>query len=178
MKKTMILTVLALLLVLIISACGSASKIERGPDFTRGSKYWPQGKICASAGEPATQETINQDLDFATQQARVELARQMGAVVNAIFKDYTRKMTAKSESYDESVTVNDSTLQVFNQVVVGAKIYDSDTTATHVWVLVCIEQENFYNSIEKSDSLSDELKEEVTSRAQKEWDKLIESDSK
>jgi len=177
MKKSIVLTVLVLVLSLVMSSCGSApqkgGKIERGPEFTRGAKYWPAGKICASAGESATQETITRDETRAIGKGRTELARQMGVVVNAISKDYARKITAKGGRADESATVDASIQQVFDRMVAGAEMYDSDTTATEIWVLVCIDTEKFHNAIKNSEQLSKDLQDEVMARATSEWDELL-----
>lgn len=176
MKKLIVSTVLVFVVTIMMIACGSApqtGKIERGPEFTRGSKYWPSGKICASAGWAATPETITRDEARAVARARDELARQMGTVVNNIAKDYAREITARGGRADESVTIDKSIQDVKNLMVAGSEMYDSDTTATEIWVLVCINQEKFYDAIRKSESLSKELQEEIVSRAKEEWDELL-----
>ena len=161
---------------IMMFSCGSTpqtGKIERGPEFTKGSKYWPSGKICASAAESATQETIARDEVRAINKGRAELARQMGVVVNAVSKDYARKIEAKGGRADESATVDAAVQQIFDRIVAGSEMHDSDTTATEIWVLVCLDQEKFYDAIRKSESLSKDLQEEVIQRATNEWDELL-----
>ena len=183
MKKSIVVTVLVLVLSLVMSACGSApqngnepqkkGKISLGPDFTKGSKYWPSGKICASAGENASEESIDQDLDYTTQEARKELARQMGVVVNAVYKDYNRKLTAKGGKSDEGAKVDVSIQRVSDMMVSGSDRYDADTTDSMVWVLVCFDKDKFRDAIKNSKDLSEELKEEIMERATNEWDELL-----
>lgn len=187
MKKSIVLTVLVLVLSLVMSSCGSApqngetqhkkSKIDLGPDFAKGSKYWPSGKLCAAAGKDTTEDSVNLDIDDATQSGRSELAREMKTVVNAIHKDYHRKLKAKGARADEEAVVDASVLQTLDVLVSGAERVDSDTTVNGnqdmVWVLVCIDTEKFRDAIKNSKQLSEELQDEIMARATSEWDELL-----
>ena len=177
MKKSIVLTVLVLVLSLLMSSCGSApqkkGKLSLGPDFAKGSKYWPAGKICAATGENATQDDIDQDLDYTTQEARKELARQMGVVIDAIYKDYNRKITAKGGRSDEGAKVDASVQRVKDMMVSGSERVDADTTESQVWVLVCFDTEKFRDAIKNSNELSEQLKDEIMARATSEWDELL-----
>jgi len=186
MKKSIVLTVLVFVLALVMSSCGSApqkkSKIDLGPDFAKGSKYWPANKICAAYGQDTTPETVNTDIDDATQSGRVELAREMKVVVNAVHKDYHEKLKAKGGRYDEAAIVDASVSQVIDVTVSGSERVDADTTLNGdvdmVWVLVCIDREKFINAIKNAQDLSEALKDEILERATNEWDELLKKNDK
>ena len=181
MKKSIVLAALVFVLALVMSSCGSApqkkSKIDLGPDFAKGSKYWPANKICAAYGQDTTPESVNTDIDDATQSGRVELAREMKVVVNAIHKDYRRKIKAKGGRDDESATVDASIGQTIDTLVAGSERIDADTTLNGdvdmVWVLVCIDHEKFINAIKNAQDIDEALKEEIMQRATNEWDELL-----
>ena len=186
MKKSIVSTILVLALSLIMFSCGSTpqnggesqksrGKLSLGPDFTRGSKYWPSGKICASAGEKATSDNIDQRLDYATQEARKDLAREFRVVIEAVYKDLNNEITAKGGSYDESAKLDKSIHRVSDFMLSGTERYDADTTEDMVWVLVCCDREKFRDAIQNSTDLSEELKEAIMERATKEWDELSKS---
>ncbi len=188
MKKSIVLTVLVFVLALVMASCGSASapqkksKIDLGPDFAKGSKYWPANKICAAYGQDTTPETVNTDIDDATQSGRVELAREMKVVVNAVHKDYHEKLKAKGGRYDEAAIVDASVSQVIDVTVSGSERVDADTTLNGdvdmVWVLVCIDREKFINAIKNAQDLSEALKDEILERATNEWDELLKKNDK
>jgi|GEM_PF-3003561 len=181
MKRSIVSTVLVLALSLIMFSCGSApqngsepqkGKLSLGPDFTRGSKYWPAGKICAAAGEKATADNIDQRLDYATQEARKELSREFGVVVNAVYKDYNREISAKGGSSDEGAKIDASVQRVSGILLSGTDRFDSDSTENMVWALVCFDKDKFRDAIKNSTDLNEELKEAIMERAVNEWDEL------
>lgn len=184
MKKGLISTVLFLTLIAIISACGSSPQTgeqatkrksildKDTPIWVRTMEHADGSKVCAVDGQDTTEDSIMEDMNYAEDGARTKLGKSMETIVNASYEDYSKKMKASGNRYDERNIETAGIADTLNQVVAGAKRVDAWDNGKSVWVLVCIETEKFDAAIKNMNSMSEGLKEAVTQRAHNKWEEL------
>lgn len=181
MKKSFVCVALVFAIALILSACSSTPKNEgdssksllsNAPAWVKNSGKSDGKNICAAVGMDTSEETITDDLDFATNRARTELARQTGVVINASFKDEREKAKTNGQRGGQEAIIDAAIQDVNNKLVAFSTRQDAWDNGKQLYVLVCIETEKFLDLVKSMQNMDEETYTHVFERATKQWDEL------
>ena len=183
MKKTLI-SVVSILLLMIVAACGSADKKGTGNAVKNefdGAPKWVLGssstakEICG-VGSAAGSRNVSVMRTTAMGRGRTEIARMLELKVQSMLKDYQSTTTGGEEfgkAANDEQHIVDVAKQITDTTLSGTEqkeswISDSGT----LYVLMCTEVEKFKTMIDSMGQLSESIRKAVTERADKAFEEL------
>ena len=183
MKKSLI-SVISVLLLLVLSACGSADKKGTGNAVKNefdGAPKWVLGssstakEICG-VGSAAGSRNVSMMRTTAMGRGRTELARMLELKVQSMLKDY-QSTTTGGEDFGKAANdeqhIVDVAKQITDTTLSGTEqkeswISDSGT----LYVLMCSDIEKFKSMVDSMSQLSESVRKAVTERADKAFEEL------
>jgi len=183
MKRSLI-SVISLIFLMVISACGSADKKETGNAVKNefdGAPKWVLGssstakEICG-VGSAAGSRNVSMMRTSAMGRGRTEIARMLELKVQSMLKDYQSTTTGGEEfgtAANDEQHIVDVAKQITDTTLSGTEqkeswISDSGT----LYVLMCADLEKFKNAVSNMGQLSESVRKAVTERADKAFDEL------
>ncbi|MBP5202072.1 LPP20 family lipoprotein [bacterium] len=183
MKKTLI-SIVSILLLLVLSACGSADKKGTGnavrnefdgaPKWVLGSSSTPN-QICG-VGSAAGSRNVSAMRTSAMGRGRTEIARMLELKVQSMLKDYQATTTGGEDfgkAANDEQHIVDVAKQITDLTLSGTEqkeswISDSGT----LYMLMCADLEKFKNTVNSMSQLSESVRKAVTERADKAFEDL------
>lgn len=182
MKKSVI-SIISIVLLLVLSACGSADKKTGNAvkDEFNGAPKWVLGsastakEICG-VGSAAGSRNVSVMRTSAMGRGRTEIARMLELKVQSMLKDY-QSTTTGGEDFGKAANDEQHIVDVAKQItditLSGTEqkeswISDSGT----LYVLMCADIEKFKNSVNSMSQLSESVRKAVTERADKAFEEL------
>ncbi|MBO4712025.1 LPP20 family lipoprotein [bacterium] len=183
MKRSLI-SVISIVLLLVLSACGSADKKGTGNAVKNefdGAPKWVLGssstakEICG-VGSAAGSRNVSMMRTTAMGRGRTEIARMLELKVQSMLKDYQSTTTGGEEfgkAANDEQHIVDVAKQITDITLSGTEqkeswISDSGT----LYVLMCSEVEKFKSMVDSMSQLSENVRKAVTERADKAFEEL------
>ena len=182
--KKLLISVISVLLLLVLSACGSADKKGTGNAVKNefdGAPKWVLGssstakEICG-VGSAAGSRNVSMMRTTAMGRGRTELARMLELKVQSMLKDY-QSTTTGGEDFGKAANdeqhIVDVAKQITDTTLSGTEqkeswISDSGT----LYVLMCSDIEKFKSMVDSMSQLSESVRKAVTERADKAFEEL------
>lgn len=183
MKRSLISTILAFAVILVMSACGSSqsqtgkvmqNELHNAPKWVLGGAS-TSTQICG-VGSAAGSRNASMMRTAAMGRGRTEIARMLGVKVQSMLKDYQSTTTGGEEfgnAANDEQHIEDVAKQITDMTLSGTEqketwISDPGT----LYVLMCLDVEKFTNAVGGMSQLSENVRKAVVERAEKAFDEL------
>ena len=184
MKKSLISTVFAFALTLILASCGSAPTTQTGKAVANefdGAPKWvlggaSTGKQICGVGSANGSRNVSIMRTTAMGRGRTEIGRMLGTKVQAMLKDYQSTTTGGEEfgnAANDEQHVVDVAKQITDMTLAGTEQKDSwVSNSGTLYALMCLDVEKFLNAVSGMSQLSESVRKAVVERAEKAFDEL------
>lgn len=176
-SRTLLPAIAALLCSLSVGACGTkpAPKTALEAEL-QGLPKWALGKceetlknkdaLCAS-GSVEGMSSVSLARAAAEGRARTELARILEVRVKSMLKDYQSATTGGPDNETSSEQyINDTSKQITDVTLSGSRMEENFVSETGTfWALVVLDVDSFKDSLQKANSLNEQVRAAIIERA-------------